>query len=281
MKKAIIAFYVVLVNLLSVTARDLELPVVPDNLRTPVERARYVLEHYWDAMDWRDTTLTHDDKFMEQSSADFYSIFHVVDSVEASKAAAIMLAGASADPYAYKKVADIARIYLYEPESPIADDENYLVVTDRLLADGKLSNADLLRIADSKRMAMMNRVGHQAADFEYVDRYGNVSNLYEALKLHPKNILMFYDPDCHVCAELEEQLMASALGDTGVVMISPYGEQDGLWAEHAATMPADWIVGRPTNEDFEDEDIYELRATPTVLIIDDRGIVLSKGKLEF
>ena len=192
-----------------------------------------------------------------------------------------MLAGASADPYAYKKVADIARIYLFEPESPIADDENYLVVADRLLADGKLSNTDLLRIADSKQMAMLNRVGHKAADFEYVDRDGNVSNLFEALKLHPKNIVMFYDPDCHVCAELEEQLMTSVLGDTGVVMISPYGEQDGLWAEHAATMPANWIVGRPTNEDFEDEDIYELRTTPTVLVIDNHGVVLSKWKLEF
>lgn len=266
-------------SLLAMTARDLDLPVVPDNLRTPVERARYVLEHYWDAMDWRDTTLTRDDKFMEQSSADFYSIFHVVDSVEASKATAIMLAGASIDPSAYKKVADIARIYLFEPESPIADDENYLIVADRLLADGKLSNTDLLRIADSKRMAMMNRAGHKTANFEYVDRDGNISDLYAALKLHPKNILMFYDPDCHVCAELEERLMATALDDIGVVMISPYGEQNGLWAEHAATMPDNWIVGRPTDEDFEDEDIYELRTTPTILIIDNCGIVLSKGKL--
>ncbi len=270
-----------LVSLLAMMARDLVLPSVPDGLRTPVERARYVLEHYWDAMDWRDTTLTRDDMFMEQASANFYSIFHVVDSVEASKAAAIMLAGASVDPYAYKKVADIAKIYLFEPESPIADDENYFVVADRLLADGKLPNSDLLRIADSKRLAMMNRVGHKAADFEYVDRDGNISNLYEALKSHPKNILMFYDPDCHVCAELEERLMETLPDDTGVVMISPYGEQDGLWAEHAATMPANWIVGRPTNEDFEDEDIYELRTTPTVLMIDNHGVVLSKGKLEF
>ena len=155
MKRVTICLSMVLVGLLAMAARDLDLPVGPDNLRTPVERARYVLEHYWDAMDWRDTTLTRDDMFMEQASADFYSIFHVVDSVEASKAAAIMLAGASADPYAYKKVADIARIYLFEPESPIADDENYLVVADRLLADGKLSNTDLLRIADSKQMAML------------------------------------------------------------------------------------------------------------------------------
>lgn len=281
MKKAIIAFNLVLVSILAMTARDFGLPVVPDDLKTPNERARYVLEHYWDAMDWRDTTLTYNDKFMEQLASDFYSVFHVVDSVAASEAVAIMLAGASSDPYAYKKVADIARIYLYNSESPIADDENYLVVADRLLADGKLSDADLLRVADSKRMAMMNRVGHKASDFEYVDRKGNISTLYEALKRHPQNILIFYDPDCHVCAELEERLMAMELGDMGVVMISPYGEQDGLWSEHASTMPVGWIVGRPTNEDFEDEEIYELRMTPTILIIDNHAMVLSKGKLQF
>ena len=36
-------------------ARDLPLPEVPDSLRDPRQRAEYVIDRYWDAMDWRDT----------------------------------------------------------------------------------------------------------------------------------------------------------------------------------------------------------------------------------
>lgn len=275
-----VIFICALTTVCAVSARDLELPKMPDDLRSPAERARYLLEHYWDAMDWRDTALTRDDMFMEQAAADFYSVFHAVDSLTASKAVGIMLDGASADPAAYTRIADISRSYLFDPESPIADDESFIVAADRLLADQKLNDADLLRLAESKRMAMMNRVGQKAADFEYIDRAGNVSALYDALGAHPQNILMFYDPDCHICAELEERLMAMELGDIGVIMICPFGEQDGLWAQHAATLPGDWTVGRPVSEGFEDEELYELRSIPTVLMIDNNGIVLSKGKLD-
>lgn len=281
MRRCAVIFICALTAVWAVSARVLELPQLPDDLRSSVERAGYLLVHYWDAMDWRDTTLTHDDKFMEQASADFYSVFHIVDSITASKAASVMLEGASADIVAYKKIADISRTYLLDPESPIADDEVFLVVADRLLADERLNDTDLLRIADAKRMAMLNRKGHRATDFEYIDRDGRVATLYDALLLHPSNILMFYDPDCHICAEIEQQLMVADLGDTGVIMISPFGEQDGLWAQHAATLPADWIVGRPVADDFEDEDIYELRSIPTLLVIDNNGIVQSKDKLEF
>lgn len=258
------------------SARELQLPALPGDIVEPQERARYLLEHYWDNLDWRDTTLTLDDRFMEQAAADYYSVFNLVDSVSASAAVGTMLDAASADSRAYKKIADISRIYLFDPESPVADDEVFLVVADRLLADGKLPESDLLRIADARRMAMLNRVGSTATDFVYVDRDGNTATLHDALARHSRNLLIFYDPDCHVCAELEEYLMSNLPGDTGVVMISPYGEQDGLWAQHAATMPADWIVGRPVSEDFEDEEIYDLRTIPTVLVLDGDAKVLSK-----
>lgn len=276
MKKLIVVLASYILTMVPVVARDMALPVVPDSLRTPTERAAYVADHFWDSMDWRDTTFTCDDEFLEQSAANFYSVVNLLDSLPASKAIGSMLDAASVDMTAYRKIADISRSYLFDPESQVADDETYLALADRLIADGKLGNTDMLRIADAKRMAMLNRVGCPSTDFEYVDREGHRSTLSEALQRHPENILVFYDPDCHVCAELEERLMSADLGDTGVIMISPYGEQDGLWAQHAATMPTGWIVGRPVSDDFEDDELYDLRSTPTVLIIDSRGIVISK-----
>ncbi len=258
-------------------ARDLPLPEVPDSLRDPRQRAEYVIDRYWDAMDWRDTVLTRDDRFMEQCAADFYAVAQHTDSVTASAAVKKMLDGASADPEAYRRIAEISQVYLFEPESPVADDELFLAVADRLMADRRLGEADMLRLADAHRAAVLNRVGRRASDFEFVGRDGLRSSLYDAVKTNSRTIVMFYDPDCHDCMDFERHLADAGLKDTGVIMISPYGEQDGLWARHAATMPAEWIVGLPVDEEFEDEEIYDLRAIPTVLLLDREATVIAKN----
>ncbi len=258
-------------------ARDFPLPEVPDSLRDPRQRAEYVIDRYWDAMDWRDTVLTRDDRFMEQCAADFYAVAQHTDSVTASAAVKKMLDGASADPEAYRRIAEISQVYLFEPESPVADDELFLAVADRLMADRRLGEADMLRLADAHRAAVLNRVGRRASDFEFVGRDGLRSSLYDAVKTNSRTIVMFYDPDCHDCMDFERHLADAGLKDTGVIMISPYGEQDGLWARHAATMPAEWIVGLPVDEEFEDEEIYDLRAIPTVLLLDREATVIAKN----
>jgi hypothetical protein len=246
-------------------------------LRDPRQRAEYVIDRYWDAMDWRDTVLTRDDRFMEQCAADFYAVAQHTDSVTASAAVKKMLDGASADPEAYRRIAEISQVYLFEPESPVADDELFLAVADRLMADRRLGEADMLRLADAHRAAVLNRVGRRASDFEFVGRDGLRSSLYDAVKTNSRTIVMFYDPDCHDCMDFERHLADAGLKDTGVIMISPYGEQDGLWARHAATMPAEWIVGLPVDEEFEDEEIYDLRAIPTVLLLDREATVIAKN----
>ncbi len=258
-------------------ARDFPLPEVPDSLRDPRQRAEYVIDRYWDAMDWRDTVLTRDDRFMEQCAADFYAVAQHTDSVTASAAVKKMLDGASADPEAYRRIAEISQAYLFEPESPVADDELFLAVADRLMADRRLGEADMLRLADAHRAAVLNRVGRRASDFEFVGSDGLRSSLYDAVKTNSRTIVMFYDPDCHDCMDFERHLADAGLKDTGVIMISPYGEQDGLWARHAATMPAEWIVGLPVDEEFEDEEIYDLRAIPTVLLLDREATVIAKN----
>ena len=277
MMKKVSAFLISFVACVTALAqKELPLPAVPSYLTVPRLRAEYILDRFWDAMDWRDTTLTRDAEFMEQNAANFYNLFQFTDSAGVVRAARRMLDGAKADRRAYRDVAEIAELYLFEPESPVADEESFIVVADLLLADDLLDDSDRLRIEDARAAAMLNRVGHAATDFEMITREGDHMMLSEAAKRHPVNILMFYDPDCHDCAELERFLADSELGDAGVVMVSPYGEQDGFWARHAATMPEGCIVARPVSEEFDDEGLYDLRLPPTVYLLDSSATVLAK-----
>ncbi|MDE6703267.1 MAG: DUF5106 domain-containing protein [Muribaculaceae bacterium] len=277
MMKKIYAFFILLAACVTALAqKELPLPDVPSDLTVPRLRAEYILDRFWDAMDWRDTTLTRDAEFMEQNAANFYNLFQFTDSAGVARAARRMLDGAKTDRRAYRDVAEIAELYLFEPESPVVDEESFIVVADLLLGDDMLDESDRLRIEDARAAAMLNRVGHAAADFEMITREGDHIMLSEVAKRHPVNILMFYDPDCHDCGELERFLADSELGDAGIIMVSPYGEQDGLWARHAATMPERWIVARPVSEEFDDEGLYDIRLTPTVYLLDSSATVLAK-----
>lgn len=276
MKKSTALVALLFICVTALAQKELALPAVPAELTSPRQRAEYVLDHFWDAMDWRDTTLTRDAEFMEQNAANFYNLFQFTDSAGVARAASRMFDGAKVDLRAYCDMAEIAELYLFEPESPVADEESFIVVADMLLADDILDDSGRLRIDDSRSSAMLNRVGHRANDFEIITREGNRLMLSEAVKSHSVNILMFYDPDCHDCADLEAFLASSDLGDAGVVMVCPYGEQDGLWARHAATMPAGWTVARPVSEEFDDEGLYDIRLTPTVYLLDSSASVLAK-----
>lgn len=211
------------------------------------------------------------------SVVSFLDGLHGVDSVSASAMVAEAFDAVKADVDAYRAMAEMAVTRLMDVTSPTADDESFIVVADRLLADGLLSESDLLRVADARSLAMLNRVGHKAADFEIVTRSGSVATLSEFVAGHPRTLLIFYDPDCHDCAEFENHIAAMDLDSVGVVMVSPYGEQDGLWATHAATMPDGWIVSRPVDEGFEDAELYDIVSTPTVLLLDRDCIVIAKN----
>ncbi len=75
---AIIIFFTAMaVCVLQSTAqsvRELPLPTVPDSLTVPMQRADYILEHFWDAMDWSDTVLSRDTTFMEQHISNYISV---------------------------------------------------------------------------------------------------------------------------------------------------------------------------------------------------------------
>lgn len=258
---------------------ELPLPAVPDSLRIPSQRASYIMDHFWDAMDWTDSALVTNDRFMEQNSATFYSLFPHTDSISGSQAVAVMFDGARVSDKAYRRIADIARLYLYDPASPMVDDETYAVVVDRLLTDKLLPEAELLRLQDVHHYLMMNRQGQKSSDLELVTLGGEHINLSELVAPFAQTLLMFYDPDCHDCAEMEKYLGQNQkfTENFNIVMVCPYDVDEQEWKRHAATMPESWTVARSVDENFEIDDVYEIRATPSVYILGSDMRVLAKN----
>lgn len=97
-----------------------------------------------------------------------------------------------------------------------------------------------------------------------------------------RELLMFYEPDCDQCLDAEKRLAESAafnrLVATGELqMLAVYvGHDRRLWSEHAAKLPASWIVGIDAAMKIDGEDLYHIGATPSFYLIDAEGTVMVK-----
>ena len=255
--------------------KSLPLPVVPAQIQDSREKLRYVLTHYWDAMNWRDTALVNSEEFMEQSMVNYFAILAKADSLVGADGVNRMIASASVNPSALAKVVEIGSRYLYEPESPMYDAEGYAMLLDQLILDPTNAGVPLETLEARHAQIMKNRVGRKAADFAFVDRKGRRMTLSEAVAGTEETIVMFYDPDCNVCEATERYLASSEKlnrligeGRLRIVAIDPFDSDTERWKAHADSLPENWTVGRSPGGRIDSEEIYVIRATPAIYLLD-------------
>ena len=266
---------------------ELALPQVPATLRTPPARAAYIIGHFWDALDFADTLRSHDRGFMEQSFADYVSLFPIADSSSLAPAVSGLVARAQADPEALSLLAEIAGKYLYEQDSPMYDEEHYLLFADAFVdafAGAPLRDYELLRIKARRTAIRKNRIGTEAADFVFETVAGGRMRLSEAVGAHRRTLLLFYDPECAHCMETVSELSSmealnEALAGGGMCVVAVYSGMDVMsrvtWRRTLDRLPSTWIVGYDDGTVYT-EDLYVLRNMPALYLLDSSGRVLLK-----
>lgn len=259
---------------------ELALPDVPSTMTDPAERLAYVMDHFWDRMDWRDSTLLTNSAFMEQNLANYYQLITIADSTAASHAVGTMIeAILDSNPQVLNYFSEMSALYLYEPDSPMYDTESYAVILDALLARPECPDGLRMILADEHRQTMTNRVGTRAADFDYITPDGSRSTLHNFVGA-PTTILLFYDPDCNICADAEHRLASDATinrsiaeGKTRILAIAPFDVDPEVWRRHATTLPSTWTVGYSPNGAIDRDAIYAIRALPAFYILTSNGTI--------
>ncbi|MCH5310831.1 MAG: DUF5106 domain-containing protein [Prevotella sp.] len=259
---------------------ELPLPKVPATLREPSVRATYIIEHFWDEMDFRDTLRSHNREFMEQNFSNFMSVFPYADEQAQRTAIATLLHKAEADNSAYIVLRDIAEKYLYEPNSPMLSEEYYILFLEHFVQSPILGTTTTNRLRWQLEAARKNRPGMTAADFVYTTRNGNKTTLHKTAS-EGEILLIFYDPDCEHCKEIMGELQTDktladmvASGRIKVLAINS-GDDYNLWKSTADSLPANWIVGYESGE-LQENGSYVLRAMPTLYLLDSNKKVVLK-----
>ncbi len=255
--------------------RSLALPAVPDSLRTPEERASFVAVHFWDKMDFDNGLVLRDSAFMEQSFVDFASILAIASVGSKSDAVDILMRRSSRSRTAFDIVCSLAEKYLDEAESPMRDEESYILFLRHICASTMLSEDEKMRPADRLEQALKNRPGMRAANFRIEMRDGRSSDLHREAAASDYTLLIFYDPDCEVCKVALRELSGRPLPDGMTVLaVDTEGNRD-KWLRSADELPQQWNVGFAT-EPIADSELYHLPVSPTYYLIDRNATVILK-----
>lgn len=254
---------------------QLPLPVVPATLTQPVDRAIYIIDHFWDGLDFADTTMSRDTRLIEQSFADYTSLFSVVADSTARLQSAVdrLVAASEADSTAAAGLREIAEIYLYDVVSPMHNDEYYRLYLNSFLKSERLDEGARMRYEYQLEEINKNRVGETAADFGLVAKDGSETTLSREVVGAPLTVVMFYNPFCSECHDISAAMaadpaIAAAVASGRLKFVGVIA--DGAWSDFGTALPLDGPIKEFAAKDncVEDEQIYSIRVIPTLYILD-------------
>ena len=118
----------------------------------------------------------------------------------------------------------------------------------------------------------------KAPEFEFTTPEG-LKRTFQPDTTARVTVLFFNDPDCTDCrlarVRLDADLHTQKLVETGVVdivSITPTEGTDPLWLNATASYPSSWTVGAAP----EIDEIYDIRRSPTLYLIDHKGLIQLK-----
>lgn len=246
-------------------------------------QASYEILHYWDSFDFSDTARIHRPDITEQAFVDFINILPKSDSVTIRNSIKNMLHQAQLqDPTnsVYSHLLKLSDHYLYDPNSPFRNEELYIPVLKYILQDKSSSEVTKQQTEFNLDMILKNRLGAIASDVTYTTASSSSSNLYQIES--PYTILYFYNPDCNACKEAIAYLKTSKkiselLQSRQLSILAIYTDEDlTLWKKHLDEIPSDWIVGYDKGQQIKKRRLYELRAIPSLYLLDKDKRVLLK-----
>ena len=119
-------------------------PEVPTMLNTPELRADYLARHYWKHVNFADTNYIHHPEVTEQAWVNFIDILQLVPAQTRDIALKTLFTQAEKEKKCYTYLTSLADKYLYDPNSPMRNEELYISVLDAMLQSPVMDNTEKL-----------------------------------------------------------------------------------------------------------------------------------------
>lgn len=268
---------------------------VPSFITEKEEIAKYMAKNYWNRYfteGAKDTSLYFmDTELFVKAYADYTAILNAVvyknyNIVESSQKRLFAMADSlylSGYKLPLMRLLSLSEKYLYDPNSPYLNEEAYISALESVMSLKSFDSLGKISYRWQLDMALLNRVGQKANDFDFVYFNGNNSlangSLYEINAEY--TLVYFNNPDCNSCKEQLELLLLNKhlnyLSETGrLKVLSIYiDEQTELWEKHFNDVPLTWIYAKDASLVLRNNELYGIRAIPSMYLLDrDKRVIL-------
>ena len=262
------------------TVKVFNLPDIPVVLNTVSQRADYMVKHYWDRFDFTDTTYVSQIDVAEQAWVDYCDLLEHVPLSDAQTAIKETIGRAGKNKKMLDFFAELADKYLYDPNSPMRNEELYIPVLEALTASPMLNETEKIRPQARLELAQKNRLGTKALNFTYTLDSGAKGTLYQFPAEY--TLLFINNPGCHACSEMIEGLKSSPVINGFIAgkklrVLSLYPDEElDEWKKHRGDFAKEWTNGYDKELVIKNKNLYDLRAIPTLYLLDKNKTVLLK-----
>lgn len=253
---------------------------IPADIKSPNDKANYLVKHYWDHFDFADTTYINLPKVTEQAMADYIEVLPHVSKDSAYQSITNTLVKSETNKQMNAYFINLYERFLYDPNSPLRNEEFYIAVLDYIIGSSQTDETAKERADFKLKMLLKNRIGNLATNFTYTLPSGKTGTLYGIKSQYV--MVFFYNPDCRACTDLITAIKASdiineRLRDKSLSLLSFYPDADlEIWKKHFSDIPVSWINGYDKHQEVQNKRLYDLKAIPTIYLLDANKRVILK-----
>lgn len=257
-----------------------EMITIPGMITSPEQRAEYLGDHYWDNFDFNDTAYIDLAEVTEQAYSNYVHTLSMIDTATADRSMSATMTKAEADSAMYAYFVRLGERYLYDPNSPLRNETLYIPVIKSMMSSKWTDPAGRIRPAYQMTMIRKNRPGIKATDFGYTTPTGRTGSLHSIRS--PYTLIYFYNPDCENCRQVREMMIESSIitsleKSDSLQILAIYPDKDlEIWIQHQAEIPNRWINGYDRETTIECDTLYNLRAIPSLYLLDRNKVVILK-----
>ena len=274
---------------------DLQLPTMISGQQEALE---YMAVNYWNGITDLSRNYPSDSLLVsgvrrgdvEQKFADWTSIMEYAGHGIWSKAVGNLYDRALAcevkdtSSQVFETFVDLFQKYYYDPNSPMRNEEVYYHFVMRYASFEGLSDVERGKYEREARLCALNRIGAKAADFRFADRRGKMTNLYD-IKAE-MTLLFFSNPGCDACMQIinvlrDEPFIASHIASGRLVVVNVYIDEDiQAWRDYMPIYPEEWYNGFDPDYVLRSNELYAVRAIPSLYLLDAEKRVILKDAPE-
>ena len=265
----------------------------PAMMEDPQDRAEYMAMRMWNGLLDPERNYPCDSSMVsgvlkgdvEQKFANWMSILDVAGQKVAEKSIAALYSKVYAcekkdtASNAFETFTAFVDKYMFDPNSPLRNEDYYGVYAARLASCEFISAPMQEKYARDARLCSLNKVGTKAADFRFADKRGNINALYNIKA--PYTLLFFSNPGCEACMNIIEVLRGepsiSQLISSGMMaVLNIYIDEDlDAWRSYMPVYPEEWHNGFDPDFAIRNEVLYNVRAIPSLYLLDaDKNVLL-------